>query len=143
MCGKHNVEKGDMKTRNIITAIVAGIGGIIAYQQLGNGSFGLISALNVAVMIGVAGIFVGKMIDASNDKSQGFVVKDEMTLTVEGKASKVAFTWGNYVWLALIWYEFAAENFISAPKFGSPAVMLVGLLVNIGIYFTAYMSYRK
>lgn len=132
-----------MKTRNIITAIVAGIGGIIAYQQLGNGSFGLMSALNVAVIIAVAGIFVGKMIDARNDRNQGFVVKDEMTLTVEGKAGKVAFTWGNYVWLALVWYEFAAENFISTPKFGSPAVLLLGLLVNIGIYYAAYMSYRK
>ncbi len=132
-----------MQTRNILTVIVAALGGIVAYQQLGNGSSGVMSALNVAVIIGVAGIFVGKIIDARNDKSQGFVVKDEMTLTVEGKASKVAFTWGNYVWLALVWYEFAAENFISAPKFGSPRVMLAGLLVNIGIYYIAYMSYRK
>jgi hypothetical protein len=40
MCGKHNMEKGDIKTRTIITAIVAVIGGAIALWRFGVSPFG-------------------------------------------------------------------------------------------------------
>ena len=143
MYGKPNMEKGEMKTRNIVIALVAVIGGAVALSQFGIGRFGLISSLNVAVIIGVFGVFVGKQLDAMDDKSNGYVVKDELTLMLEGKASVIAFKFGNYVWLALLWYEFAAGRWASLPKFESPAVMLVGLMVNLGIYFVSFVYYRN
>ncbi len=132
-----------MKTRNIVTAVVAVIGGAVALWKFGMSPFGIMSSLNVAVIIGVFGVFVGKQLDALDDKSNGYVVKDELTMMLEGKASVIAFKVGNYVWLALLWYEFAAENWISLPKFESPAVMLVGLMVNLGIYFASLVYYRN
>lgn len=73
------MEKGEMNIRNIIIAAVAVIGGLAAMSQFGTSTFGLTSSLNVAVIIGVAGVFVGKMLDARDDKSKGYVVKDELT----------------------------------------------------------------
>jgi hypothetical protein len=137
------MEKGEMNTRNIIIAAVAVIGGLAAMSQFGTSTFGLTSSLNVAVIIGVAGVFVGKMLDARDDKSKGYVVKDELTLMVEGKASIIAFKFGNYMWLALLWYEFIADNWLPYPAIGSPAVMLVGLFVNLAIYFASFVYYRN
>ena len=89
------------------------------------------------------GVFVGKQLDARDDKSKGYVVKDELTLMLEGKATVIAFKFGNYVWLALLWYEFAAGMWNSLPKFESPEVVLVGLTVNLGIYFASFVYYRN
>lgn len=132
-----------MKTRNIVTAIAAVIGGAVALWRFGTSPFGIVSSLNVAVIIGVFGVFLGKQLDAQDDKSNGYVVKDELTQMLEGKASVIAFKFGNYVWLALLWYEFAAGNWIQLPKIGSPAVIILGLMVNLGIYFVSYQYYRN
>lgn len=132
-----------MKTRNIITGAAAVIGGAYTISRFGTGMFGLISGVNVAVIIALAGGAIGKFLDKKEDESLGFAVKDERTQLIEGKASSVGFRVGNYVWLALIWYEFFAENFIPWPKFGSPEVLLFGLLINLGIYFAAMLYYRK
>jgi hypothetical protein len=143
VCGKHNTEKGDMKTRTIIIAIVAATGGALALWRFGTSTWGLLSAINLAIIIGVAGIYLSKTLDQMNDKANGFVVKDELSNLIEGKASKVAFKVGNYVWLALVWYEFSAENLFQLPTIGSPPVLLLGLLINLGIYGIATFYYRK
>ena len=132
-----------MKTRNIVTAVVAVIGGAVALSRFGTSPFGLVSSLNLAVIIGVFGIFLGKQLDALDDKSKGYVVKDELTQMLKGKASVVAFKFGNYVWLALLWYDFAAGNWIQLPKIESPPVIILGLLANLGIYFVSYQYYRN
>jgi hypothetical protein len=132
-----------MKVRNIVTIVASVIGGVFAVSRFGTGMIGLISGLNVAALIAVAGVGIGKFLDGREDESLGFAVKDERTQLIDGRASSVGFRVGNYVWLALIWYEFAAENFMPWPRIGSPGVMLFGLLVNLGIYFASIIYYRK
>lgn|GEM_PF-1565178 len=143
VCDKPNVEKGDMKTRNIVTALVAVIGGAVALSQFGTGRVGLLSSLNITVIIGVFGVFLGKQLDSMDDKSKGYVVKDELTQKLEGKASVIGFKFGNYVWLALLWYDFAANNWQQLPRIESPAVILLGLMVNLGLYFISYQYYKN
>src|SRR5210317_1313288 len=101
-----------MKTRHIVTAVVAAIGGIYTLSRFGTSLFGVMSGLNVAVIIGIAGMVVDKALNAKDDMSKGFVVKDERTILIESKSSRVAFIVGNYIWLALLWYEFAADRWI-------------------------------
>ncbi len=132
-----------MKVRNIVTIIASVIGGVFAVSRFGTGMFGLISGVNVAVLIAVAGVGIGKFLDRREDERLGFAVRDERTQLIDGRASSVGFRVGNYVWLALIYYEFAAENFMPWPRFGSPEVLLFGLLVNLCIYFAAVLYYRK
>ena len=132
-----------MKRRNIITAVVAMAGGVIAVSQLGTGMFGLISGVNVAVLIAVAGLGIGRFLDRREDERMGFAVKDERTQLIEGRAGSVGFRVGNYVWLALIYYNFIAENFIPWPMFESQEILLFGLLVNLCIYFAALFHYGK
>lgn len=132
-----------MKSRNIAIAVVAVIGGAVVLSQFGTSSFGLLSSLNVAIIIGVFGVFLGRQLDALDDKSKGYVVKDELTRMLEGKASVIGFKFGNYVWIALLWYEFAANNWLQLPRIESPAVIILGLIVNLGIYFASYRYYWK
>lgn len=143
VCDKPNMEKGEMKTRNIVTAIVAVIGGAVALSQFGTGRFGLMSSLNITIIIGVFGVFLGKQLDAQDDKSNGYVVKDELTQMVEGKASVIAFKFGNFVWLVLMWTEFNAGRWFPFPTFESPAVIILGLMVNLGIYYASFFYYRN
>lgn len=132
-----------MRKRNIITVVVAVAGGIIAVSRFGTGMFGLISGVNVAVLIAVAGVGIGKFLDGKEDERLGFAVKDERTQLIEGKASSVGFRVGNFVWLALIYYDFVAENFMPWPMFESQEILLFGLLVNLCIYFAALFYHGK
>jgi len=132
-----------MKTRNIVTVVAAVIGGAYAVSRLGTGMFGIMSGVNVAVIIAIAGLFIGKRMDWSEEERMGFTVEDERTQLIDGRASKVGFKFGNYVWLALIYYDFTAERFMPWPKFNSQEMLLFGLLFNLGIYFAAMLYYRK
>ncbi|MBT3283569.1 hypothetical protein HN807_10320 [Candidatus Bathyarchaeota archaeon] len=132
-----------MRTRNIITGVTAVIGGVYAVSQLGTGMFGIISGVNVAVIITIAGLFIGKRLDWKEEEEMGFKVEDERTQLIDGKASKVGFKFGNYVWLALIYYDFTAERYMPWPKFNSQEMLLFGLLFNLGIYFASMLYYRK
>ena len=134
---------GEMKNEKIIIAVVAIIGGTVAVSLFGTGMFGIISGLNVAVIIAVAGVAIGKFLDGKEDERRGLAVKDERTQLIEGKAGSVGFRGGNYVWLALIYYDFAAENFMPWPMFETQEILLFGLLLNLGIYFAALVYYRK
>ena len=132
-----------MRKRSIVTVTAAVAGGIIAVSRLGTGVFGLLSGVNVAVLIAVAGVGIGKFMDNSKDERMGFAVKDERTKLIEGRAGSVGFRVGNYVWLALIYYGFIAENFMPWPVFETQRILLFGLLVNLCIYFAALFHYRK
>lgn len=132
-----------MKTRNMVTVIVAVIGAAVALSKFGTSTFGILSSINVAVLIGVASIGVGKLLDARDEKSKGYVVEDELSLMVERRASSVAFRVGNFVWLALMWTEFNAGRWFPFPKFESPAVIILGLMVNLVIYFASLVYYRN
>ncbi|RLG96890.1 hypothetical protein DRO27_01265 [Candidatus Bathyarchaeota archaeon] len=132
-----------MKRRNIVTAVAAVAGGVIAVSRLGTGMFGLLSGVNVAVLIAVAGVGIGKFLDNREDERMGFAVKDERTQLMEGRASSIGFRVGNFVWLALIYYDFVAENFMPWPIFESQEILLFGLLVNLCIYFAALFYHRK
>ena len=119
------------------------VGGAIAVSLLGTGMFGLMSGVNVAVLIAIAGRGIGMFLDRKEDERLGFAVKDEMTLLIEGRSGSVGFRVGNYVWLTLIYYDFAAENFMPWPMFEPQEILLFGLLINLGIYFAAMIYYRK
>lgn len=132
-----------MKTRNMITAVIAIIAGAITIWQFGTSTFGILSGVNVAVIIGIGGLFVGGILDRKEDERQGFVVKDERSILVEAKAGKAAFQVGNYIWLALLYYEFLSDNWLPTPTIGSPAIVLIGMLGQIAIYFVMMRHYWK
>ena len=132
------MEKRGVKTRNIAILIIAVLGGMYTVSRFGASIFGLMSGVNVAVIIGLAGMVIGRKMDDRSDKGQGYVVEDEMTKMVQWKASKTAFIWGNYVWLAIIWYDFIGDSFTSWPLLNTQQALLLGLLVNLGIYIVSY-----
>ena len=132
-----------MKTRNIITAVIAVIAGAITIWQFGTSTFGILSGVNVAVIIAIGGLFVGAILDRKEDERQGFVVKDERSTLVEAKAGRAAFQIGNYIWLALCYYEFLSDNWLPTPTIGSPAIVLIGMLGQIGVYFIMMRYYWK
>jgi hypothetical protein len=132
-----------MKRTQIATAAAALAGAALALWVFGADTFGLLSAANVAVIIAIGGFMVDRMLVNREDSLQGFAVKDERTRLLEGKAGRAAFMLGNYVWLALLWYEFAAENWMPWPKIGSPPVVLLGLLAQLAVYFAARFTMAK
>jgi hypothetical protein len=132
-----------MKKRNIITAMIALAGATITIWQFGTSAFGIISGINVAVIIVIGGLFVGRMLDRKEDEKQGFVVKDEMSVLLEGRAGRAAFQIGNYLWLALLWYEFISDHWLPTSPIGSPAVIILGLLGQVGVYFASKLYYGK
>lgn len=132
-----------MKTRNIITATIAIIAGAITIWRFGTSTFGILSGVNVAVIIGIGGLFTGAILDRQEEKRQGYVVADEMSTQLQGKAGRAAFIIGNYVWLALLWYEFLSENWLPTPKIGSPPILIIGLLLQVGVYGVAMYYYGK
>lgn len=132
-----------MKTRNIITAIIAVIAGAITIWQFGTSPFGILSGVNVAVIIGIGGLFIGGILDRKEDERNGFVVKDERSILVEAKAGRAAFQVGNYIWLALLYYEFLSDNWLPTPTVGSPAIVLIGMLGQIAVYFVMMRHYWK
>lgn len=132
-----------MRTRNIITAVIAVIGGSITVWKLGTSTFGIMSGLNMAVIIAIGSLYVGAILDRNEEEKQGFVVKDEMSALIEGKTGNLAFQVGNYIWLALLWYEFLSDNWLPTPTIGSPAIVLVGLMGQIGVYFVLRLYYGK
>jgi hypothetical protein len=132
-----------VKTRNIITTIVAIIAGAITIWLFGTDFFGIFSGVNVAVIIIIGGVVIGAMLDRREEEKQGFAVKDERSLLIEGRAGRLAFLIGNYIWLALLWYEFLSDNWLPTPTIGSPAIVIVGMLAQCGVYFVAMYYYRK
>jgi hypothetical protein len=132
-----------MKRTQIATVAAALIGAAAALYVFGADVFGLLSAANVAILIGIGGIVVDRMLVNREDRLRGFAVKDERTRLLEGKAGRVAFMVGNYIWLALLWYEFAAENWMPWPKIGSPPVLLIGMMAQVAVYFVAMYVMAK
>lgn len=132
-----------MKRTQIATLVVALAGAAAALRVFGTSTFGLLSAANIAVIIVIGGLMVDRILVKREDKLQGFAVTDERTTQLEGKAGRAAFMLGNYVWLALLWYEFAAENLMPWPKIGSPPVLLLGLMAQLAVYFVAKFTMAK
>ena len=132
-----------MKTRNIATAIIALAGGAITIWQFGTSTIGILSGVNVAVIIAFGGLFVGNILDKREDEKQGFVVKDEMSVLIEGKAGRAAFMIGNYIWLALLWYEFLSNEWLPTPPINSPMIVIIGLIGQIGAYAVSKLYYGK
>jgi hypothetical protein len=132
-----------MKTRNIITAVIAIIAGAITVWQFGTSLFGIMSGVNVAVIITIGGVYIGAILDRKEDEKQGFAIKDEMSIQIEGKAGRLAFQVGNYIWLALLWYEFLSAHWLPTPTIGSPAIIIIGMLAQVGVYFVAMYYYWK
>jgi hypothetical protein len=66
-----------------------------------------------------------------------------MSVLLEGKAGKAAFQIGNYFWLALLWYEFLSDNWLPMSPIGSPAIIIIGLLGQVGVYFASKLYYGK
>ncbi len=132
-----------MKTRNMITATIAIIAGALTIWRFGTSTFGILSGVNVAVLIAIGGLFVGTILERQEEKRQGYVVADEMSTQLQGKAGRAAFIIGNYIWLALLWYEFLSENLLPTPKIGSPPILIVGLLLQVAVYLIAMYHYGK
>ncbi|TRO51458.1 hypothetical protein E2P71_09075 [Candidatus Bathyarchaeota archaeon] len=75
---------------------------------------------------------------------QGFVVQDEMSTIIQAKSGNAAFQIGNYIWLALLWYEFLSNNWLPTPTIGSPEIVLIGMMGQIAVYFVySYINGKK
>jgi hypothetical protein len=132
-----------MKRTHVATVAAALVVAATALYFFGTDAFGLFSAANVAVLIAIGGLFIDKLLVNREDRLKGFAVKDERTRLLEGRAGRAAFLVGNYIWLALLWYEFAAENWMPWPKIGSPPVLLIGMLAQVAVYFVAMYALAK
>jgi hypothetical protein len=132
-----------MKRTHIATVAAALVGAAAALYVFGANTFGLLSAANVAVLIGIGGLMIDRMLVNREDRLKGFAVKDERTRLLESRAGRAAFMVGNYIWLALLWYEFAAENWMPWPKIGSPPVLLIGMMAQIAVYLVAMYVMAK
>jgi len=132
-----------MKTRNIITAVIALIAGAITIWQFGTSTFGILSGVNVAVLIAIAGVSIGVVLDRKEEVKQGFVVEDERSNQQKHKSGYIAFQIGNYLWLALLWYEFLSRNWLPTPTIGSPGIVIIGMLAQIGVFAVAMYQNRK
>jgi hypothetical protein len=71
----------------------------------------------------------------NKEKKAGFVVKDERTARVEGKAAQLAIMASLYFMLGLLYYVFVANHL----KFGLPPVetewvLIISLIFTIGAY---------
>ena len=133
----------EVKRRNIITLIIAVLAGVIAIWKFGTGSWGILSGVNLALIIIIGGIFIGKKLDTWEEERQGFAVKDEVSSLIEAKSGRAAFQIGNYIWLALLYYEFLSDNWLPTPTIGSPAIIIIGLLGQIGVHVVAMAYYGK
>ena len=132
-----------MKTRNIATAVIALIAGAYTISRFGTSTFGILSGVNVAVLITIAGVFIGAVLDRKEEVKQGFVVEDEMSAQQKHKSGYAAFQVGNYIWLALLWYEFLSRNWLPTPTIGSPAIVIIGMLAQVGVFALAMYQNRK
>ena len=132
-----------MKKRNIITVIIAIAAGAITVWQFGTSLFEILSGVNVAVIISIGGLFIGGILDRQEEERQGFAIKDERSIMIEGKAGRAAFQIGNYIWLALLWYEFLSDNWLPTPIIGSPTIVIIGMLGQCAVYFIAMYYYGK
>jgi hypothetical protein len=80
-------------------------------------------------------IFLWYLWKMDKEKKAGFVVKDERTALVQGKAAHIALMATLYFMLGLLYYVFLANNF----NFGLPAietewVLIISLLFIIGVF---------
>lgn len=132
-----------MKTRNIVTAAIAVIAGVYTISRFGTSTFGILSGVNVAVLITIAGVAIGAILDRKEEEKQGFVVEDERSKLQKYKSGYIAFQVGNYIWLALLWYEFLSRNWLPTPTIGSPAIVLIGMLAQVGVFAVAMYQNRK
>ena len=132
-----------MKTRNIVTAAIALIAGAYTISRFGTDTFGILSGVNVAVLITIAGVVIGAVLDRKEEVKQGFVVEDERSTQQRHKSGYIAFQIGNYLWLALLWYEFLSRNWLPTPTIGSPGIVIIGMLAQIGVFLVAMYQNRK
>ena len=132
-----------MKTRNIVTAAIALIAGAYTISRFGTDTFGILSGVNVAVLITIAGVVIGAVLDRKEEVKQGFVVEDERSTQQRHKSGYIAFQIGNYLWLALLWYEFLSRNWLPTPTIGSPGIVIIGMLAQVGVFLVAMYQNRK
>ena len=132
-----------MKTRNIATAAIAIIAGAYTISRFGTSTFGILSGVNVAVLITIAGVSIGAVLDRKEEVKQGFVVEDERSTQQKHKSGYTAFQIGNYIWVALLWYEFLSRNWLPTPTIGSPTIVIIGMLAQIGVFALAMYQNRK
>ncbi len=131
------VSKG-ARTRWILgTAALAIAGFMAALYWLGTKPFGIISALNVALIIGIGGYAARKWWTALQELRAGYPVKDERTLHIEGRAGHYSFLVTVYFMLGLLWYSFLGVSILGMPDLDMAYAMIISLLVgsvtNLGL----------
>ena len=131
------VSKGTRSRWILGTAALAIVGFMAALYWLGTKPFGIISALNVALIIGIGGYAARKWWTALQELRAGYPVKDERTLHIEGRAGHYSFLVTVYFMLGLLWYSFLGVSILGMPDLDMVYAMIISLLVgsvtNLGL----------
>ena len=131
------VSKGARSRWILGTAALSIAGFMAALYWLGTKPFGIISALNVALIIGIGGYAARKWWTALQELRAGYPVKDERTLHIEGRAGHYSFLVTVYFMLGLLWYSFLGVSILGMPDLDMAYAMIISLLVgsvtNLGL----------
>ena len=96
------------------------------------------------ILISIFAIFIWKAWNAKKEEKAGFVVKDERTQLVEGKAARITVIFTGYFMLVLLWYSFAADNFeLGLPILETGWALILSLLFNSFLYMGLSWHFNK
>ena len=89
-------------------------------------------------------IFIRRLWKMKQDKKAGFVVKDERTTNIEGRAAYLTVHGTGYFMLGLIWYRFANDAFgLGLPDVGTNMALAISVLFNSLLYIGLISYFQK
>ena len=131
------VSKGARSRWILGTAALSIAGFMAALYWLGTKPFGIISALNVALIIGIGGYAARRWWTTLQEQRAGHPVKDERTLYIEGRVGHYSFLVTLYFMLGLLWYSFLGVSILGMPDLDMGYTLIISLLVgsvtNLGL----------
>lgn len=124
----------------LATATGVLLGFVLTIRFLGTGMFGLLSGVNVAVIIGVLGFAIKRFLDSMEDKRRGIPTGDERIDRVNGRAGYLTMHLSNYLLLGVMWYSFMGNSF-DLWEVIQLDYAIIGVLVVNSITFLALRWY--
>lgn len=124
------VSKGSRSRWILGTAALSIAGFMAALYWLGSRPFGIISALNVALILALGGFTARRWWTTLQEQRAGYPVKDERTLHIEGRAGHYSFLVTMYFMLGLLWYSFLGVSILGMPDLDMGYALLIPLLVG-------------
>ena len=99
----------------------------------------MIPVIAIAIVL-IASYLIWRMVKTVKDRRSGFPAGDERTQKIMGKAATFALYTGMYFTLALVWINFASQQFYGSYAFEEGYALIASLLVY-SISFAIYGWY--